>query len=156
MAALSEETIMQCCSCRSFAQQLARVLGPGVALDVVIDNARRIWWQDVSSRLPHALMWRQPPVLFHCTLKLTLGTCRNFGVRPYCTFRGFAQNILCCYAQTSVSGWLEAFAAHTRIGDVAGLKQKFGAFADMSRTEQSAAAASAADGVFEVRTCICG
>ena len=52
-------------------------------------------------------------------------------------------------AQTNVSGWLEAFAAHPRIGDVAGLKQKFGAFADMSRTEQ-AAGCSAAEGVFEV------
>ena len=53
--------------------------------------------------------------------------------------------------QTPVAGWLEAFAEHPRIGDVAGLKAKFGAFADLSRDEQSAAAASADDGVYEVR-----
>ena len=53
--------------------------------------------------------------------------------------------------QTPVAGWLEAFAEHPRIGDVAGLKAKFGAFAELSRDEQSAAAATADDGVYEVR-----
>lgn len=38
-----------------------------------------------------------------------------------------------------MSGWLEAFAAHPRIGDIDGLRKKFGAFADHSRGEQSAA-----------------
>lgn len=39
-----------------------------------------------------------------------------------------------------MSGWLEAFAAHPRIGDIEGLRKKFGAFAEHSKGEQSAAA----------------
>lgn len=42
--------------------------------------------------------------------------------------------------QVEVAGWLEAFAAHPRIGDVEGLKKKFGGFADMSKNEQAGAA----------------
>lgn len=48
-------------------------------------------------------------------------------------------------SQTPVSGWLEAFAAHPRIGDVDGLRKKFGAFAAFSQGEQAAASASATD-----------
>ena len=59
----------------------------------------------------------------------------------------------CSLAQTPVPGWLEAFAEHPRIGDVAGLKAKFGAFADLSRDEQSAAAATADDAVYQVTYC---
>jgi len=51
--------------------------------------------------------------------------------------------------QVGVAGWLEAFAAHPRIGDVEGLKKKFGGFADMSKNEQ-AGAAEASAGVIEV------
>lgn len=47
-------------------------------------------------------------------------------------------------------GWLEAFAAHPRIGDIESLKKKFGAFAEMSKGEQSAAAATGNDEVFQV------
>ena len=53
--------------------------------------------------------------------------------------------------QVGVAGWLEAFAAHPRIGDVEGLKKKFGGFADMSKKEQ-AGAAQASAGVLEVPT----
>ena len=41
-----------------------------------------------------------------------------------------------------MSGWLEAFAAHPRIGDVASLRKKFGSFGDHSRREQSDSMAS--------------
>jgi hypothetical protein len=44
--------------------------------------------------------------------------------------------------QTSVTGWLEAFAAHPKIGDVEGLRKKFGAFANMSKGEQAAGASA--------------
>ncbi len=53
--------------------------------------------------------------------------------------------------QTSVSGWLEAFAAHPRIGDVEGLKRKFGAFGSLSNAEQAVALAEHNDRVFQVR-----
>jgi hypothetical protein len=52
----------------------------------------------------------------------------------------------CCWPpsllplQTPVTGWLEAFAAHPKIGDLEGLRKKFGAFANMSKGEQAAAA----------------
>lgn len=51
--------------------------------------------------------------------------------------------------QVGVLGWLEAFAAHPRIGDVEGLRKKFGGFADMSRGEQASAAA-ASDSILRV------
>ena len=53
--------------------------------------------------------------------------------------------------QTPVAGWLEAFAAHPKIGDLEGLKRKYGAFADMSKGEQ-AAAAGASEAVLQVRS----
>lgn len=41
-----------------------------------------------------------------------------------------------------MQGWLEAFAAHPRIGDVDNLRQRFGSFADHSRSEQGASGAT--------------
>mmetsp|Transcript_26889 Transcript_26889/g.69000 ORF Transcript_26889/g.69000 Transcript_26889/m.69000 type:complete len:318 (-) Transcript_26889:18-971(-) len=51
--------------------------------------------------------------------------------------------------EVPVTGWLEAFAAHPRIGDVEGLKRKFGAFAEMSKGEQALAADTGDDAVFQ-------
>lgn len=51
--------------------------------------------------------------------------------------------------ETPTSEWLQAFAAHPRIGDVAGLRKKFGAFAEMSKGEQATAAASATEEVLK-------
>lgn len=45
--------------------------------------------------------------------------------------------------QTPITGWLEAFAAHPRLGDRRGLAQRSGAFSDLSRDEQSSAAGAA-------------
>lgn len=47
--------------------------------------------------------------------------------------------------EVPAADWLQAFAAHPRIGDLDGLRKKFGAFADMSKGEQAAAAATATD-----------
>lgn len=47
--------------------------------------------------------------------------------------------------QTSVAGWLEAFAAHPRIGEAPSLLAKLGAFAIMSRHEQSGTAGASHD-----------
>ncbi|KAI7845762.1 hypothetical protein COHA_000676 [Chlorella ohadii] len=42
--------------------------------------------------------------------------------------------------QTPVTGWLEAFAAHPKIGDLEGLRKKYGGtFGELSRSEQAAA-----------------
>lgn len=46
------------------------------------------------------------------------------------------------WTQVPVQGWLEAFAAHPRIGDVDNLRQRFGSFADHSRSEQGASGAT--------------
>lgn len=46
-------------------------------------------------------------------------------------------------------GWLEAFDAHPRIGDLEGLRKKYGAFSDLSRSEQ-AGASSASPKVLQV------
>uniref|UniRef100_A0A1D1ZY42 Uncharacterized protein n=1 Tax=Auxenochlorella protothecoides TaxID=3075 RepID=A0A1D1ZY42_AUXPR len=45
--------------------------------------------------------------------------------------------------ETPITGWLEAFAAHPRLGDRRGLAQRSGAFSDLSRDEQSSAAGAA-------------
>ena len=42
--------------------------------------------------------------------------------------------------QTPATGWLEAFAAHPKIGDLRSLHAKYGAFAELSKGEQYAAA----------------
>lgn len=47
--------------------------------------------------------------------------------------------------QTPVAGWLQAFAAHPRIGDMESLKKKFDAFTSFSHGEQATAASSASD-----------
>jgi len=45
-----------------------------------------------------------------------------------------------CLLQAHVTDWLEAFAAHPRIGDLDSLKAKFTQFAKSSQTEQATAA----------------
>eukprot|EP00897_Mesotaenium_endlicherianum_P001084 jgi/Mesen1/10977/ME000096S10550 len=47
------------------------------------------------------------------------------------------------WEEVPITGWLEAFAAHPRIGDVAGLRQKFASTAELCEGEQSAALMSA-------------
>lgn len=49
------------------------------------------------------------------------------------------------WKQTPVAGWLEAFAAHPLIGDLDGLKKRYGVFADLSRGEQGNSAALASE-----------
>ena len=56
----------------------------------------------------------------------------------------------CCPLQTPVASWLEAFAAHPLIGDIETLKRKYGAFAEMSKGEQGAAAATASEEALQV------
>ena len=120
------------------------MLIPNITLDTVIDLARRVWWQDVRTATMHIELQipsKPPPPpppsdQMHCSISLDKLASQGASSR----------------VQTCISGWLEAFAAHPRIGDVAGLKQKFGIFAEMSRTEQSVAAAGAEDGIFEVGT----
>ncbi|KAI3430399.1 hypothetical protein D9Q98_004994 [Chlorella vulgaris] len=85
----STSALLECCSCRAFAEAVA-ARGPYGSVDDLISAARTVWWHE-----------------------------------------------------TSVLGWLEAFAAHPRIGDLEGLRKKFGAFADMSKGEQAAAGGAA-------------
>jgi len=47
--------------------------------------------------------------------------------------------------QAQVTDWLEAFAAHPRIGDLDSLKAKFTQFAQSSQTEQATAATASGD-----------
>jgi 2-oxo-4-hydroxy-4-carboxy--5-ureidoimidazoline (OHCU) decarboxylase len=51
--------------------------------------------------------------------------------------------------QTPVAGWLQAFAAHPRIGDMESMKKKFDAFTSFSQGEQATAAASASDATLQ-------
>lgn len=54
--------------------------------------------------------------------------------------------------QTPIPGWLEAFAAHPKIGDIENLRKKYGNFAQLSKGEQAAAAA-ASESTLQVRSC---
>ncbi|GAQ80565.1 hypothetical protein KFL_000570130 [Klebsormidium nitens] len=51
--------------------------------------------------------------------------------------------------QVGIPAWLEAFGGHPRIGDVSGLREKFGASAEFSEGEQGAALASANESVLQ-------
>ena len=120
----AEPSLLDCCSCRSWAAVVA-ARGPYGSLDALIDAAREVWWHQVGGAaprvggLPLACRPPLPPPLPH--------------------------------PQTPISGWLEAFAAHPKIGDLEGLRKKYGgAFGDMSRGEQ-AAAAGAPEAVLQVR-----
>lgn len=47
--------------------------------------------------------------------------------------------------QARVTDWLEAFAAHPRIGDIDSLKAKYSNFAKMSQSEQATASSASGD-----------
>ena len=49
------------------------------------------------------------------------------------------------WSQAHVTDWLEAFAAHPRIGDLDQLKAKYNQFVQLSETEQAAAASASGD-----------
>ena len=51
--------------------------------------------------------------------------------------------------QTPVTGWLEAFAAHPRIGDLDALRKKFGDFGRFSEREQGGSIVAASDDVLK-------
>lgn len=55
-----------------------------------------------------------------------------------------------CVLQTPVTGWLEAFAAHPRIGDMEEPRARYSASAAMSKEEQATAAAETDDEVLRV------
>ena len=116
---LLEDQIFDCCACRSYARLLAQ-RGPFADSSALIDSARAIWWHQV---LPAR---SQPP------RSARPGRLRQVGLAERVRVR----------AQVAVTGWLEALAAHPRIGDVEGLRKKFGAFAEASKQEQSASGAS--------------
>lgn len=64
--------------------------------------------------------------------------------------QAFVQNILMKLespppVQTPLAGWLQALAAHPRLGDTKSLKAKFDPFTKMSLNEQSTAASSATE-----------
>lgn len=46
-----------------------------------------------------------------------------------------------------MQGWLEAFAAHPKIGDIEGLQKKYGGFAAMSKNEQAGAAQASTEDI---------
>lgn len=52
---------------------------------------------------------------------------------------------MCMAPQAQVTDWLEAFAAHPRIGDLDSLKAKYTQFAKSSQTEQATAATASGD-----------
>lgn len=121
----TQPLLLESCACRSWAAAVA-ARGPYGTVGALIDAAREVWWHQVG-----------PPGRG----RRLLGACR---MPP--------SSLICVHLlQTPVTGWLEAFAAHPKIGDLEGLRHKYGgAFADMSRGEQ-AAAAGAPEAVLQVR-----
>ncbi|KAK9818222.1 hypothetical protein WJX72_009017 [[Myrmecia] bisecta] len=53
------------------------------------------------------------------------------------------------WQQVGVAEWLAAFAAHPKIGDVEGLRRKFGAFAELSKGEQSSVSSGTSEKVLQ-------
>lgn len=52
------------------------------------------------------------------------------------------------YQETPLTGWLEAFSAHPKLGDANAVRAKFSKFSELSSTEQSGILAAANDTVF--------
>ena len=84
-------------------------------------------------------------VIFHTIQRICVVCCLCCFFFSKCMIRKPLQ-----HAQVPVTGWLEAFAAHPRIGDMEALRSKHGASATMSREEQAAAASGADDQVLRV------
>jgi 5-hydroxyisourate hydrolase/2-oxo-4-hydroxy-4-carboxy-5-ureidoimidazoline decarboxylase len=119
---LGHDDALSCCAAAQFAQRLAGG-GPYGSIEDAVAAARRIWWHEVRA------------------------TCRAAAL-PSSRARPPRRRIP--HLQTDVPGWLEAFAAHPRIGDVEGLKRKFGAFGSHSNEEQAAALSDHNERVFQV------
>jgi hypothetical protein len=54
------------------------------------------------------------------------------------------------WPQVTVQEWFKAFAEHPRLGDIEALRAKVGAFATLSRGEQSASANTATEHLLQV------
>ena len=156
-----EEALLSCCASRAWAAGMAAG-GPYSSMEELIAASRRVWWQEVRGRrharqrhLPcsrsasyqragHRTYWgsnahttRYAPQ--HRVGAASTGAPRTAAVQPH-------SSVL----QTPVTGWLEAFAAHPKIGDMEGLRTKYGgAFGKMSEGEQ-AGASGASDEVLQV------
>ena len=115
--ALTNEVILECCASPHFASSLASH-APFATLENVIYSSRYVWWHEVS----HSVS----------TISKT-----NFQFPRLLNF--------VYILQTPITGWLEAFAAHPKIGDLDSLRKKFDAFNAHSQGEQVTAAASATD-----------
>ena len=122
MVSLTEQVILECCASKRFAHLLAS-RGPYPTIEDLINTSRTIWWQEVSFYILF------PQSSFHRPLLLFL-----------------SKRI---QKQTPVADWLEAFAAHPRIGDIESLRKKFDAFNTFSKGEQAAAAASATESTLQ-------
>ncbi len=78
MAALSEQQIMTCCACRTFATALAAMITDARSSQDVIAAARQVWWKQVHSP-PHVL----PPCA--CTMRCTALPVRLMRHAAVCT-----------------------------------------------------------------------
>lgn len=121
MITLDVADVLTCCASPSYAKIVAS--GQHSSMEALIDHARSAWWQQVSP-LSNVMGAQCTLHLRTHRLKLLLGDAPT---------------------QVPVTCWLEAFAAHPRIGDMKSLQQKFGAFTDHSRSEQASAAAASSD-----------
>lgn len=124
---LDKNVILECCACSQFATLLAS-RGPFSSTSQLIDFSRSIWWHEVCNLTHQTLSWILNPW-------------------PSCVHRSPSQLIY--LLQTPVAGWLQAFAAHPRIGDMESLKKKFDAFTSFSQGEQATAASSASDATLQ-------
>jgi hypothetical protein len=110
MVSISADDALTCCASPAFAQALASTTHSSV--DALIDHARIVWWQQVG--LLSVFYWLNFP-------------------------QNRSRMTRHVHVQVPIRGWLEAFDAHPRIGDLEGLRKKYGAFSDLSRSEQAAA-----------------
>ena len=123
MLAITEASLLECCASRAWAAGVA-ARAPFPDLDSLVAAAREAWWHEVRC---WGARWRA----------------RGESAAACAADAPPAAAPPCSPPQTPVVGWLEAFAAHPKIGDLEGLKRKYGAFADLSKGEQAAAEGAA-------------
>lgn len=123
MLDVSEQQVCDACSCARFVS-LVTAKGPFDSIATLLDACRFVWWHEVSTRQ---------------------GSTKLIFLGPSIPYAHAIQLVHTILYQARVTDWLEAFAAHPRIGDIDSLKAKYSNFAKMSQSEQATASSASGD-----------
>ncbi len=126
MLNITDEDIANACSSKRFVSLVAS-RGPFEDVTALSDTCRYVWWNEVQHHHVSPCLLLQSHAM------------RSSGIH---TVSG---RHVVIPLQARVTDWLEAYAAHPRIGDLDSLRAKYTQFARSSQTEQATAASASGD-----------